>query len=748
MWDSERRRFWPDTAERSEFEEGAAASGSEGRRLEAPPPTSRPTEESGGSVEAISERMEATAEEAEQPAAEAEPVGTALSANTCQCCHALVDLIEAAPDWASQDLRAATLEPIQRVVENADPFQEPAAYVRPLLTVVCLRISALNPDHFDLDRGESEELKRLSGKSQEVLREQILPSLIDDLKARLDASTLDDAHPYELLINLRALMVCQQRSIAAAGKSALLEEIVDALHSLARVSTAGLLARQQLRAISYEESVALAFSAAAHVNAPDPQRAYVEAAVRAALEGQDASGQWPLGRTFVVAKDVGAGCPVDIPTHAVAAAVCEACRWLASEQRFGPIGLPEGTVERLLASARYTINSPVGGGGGGEISRVPDFGWGRQEVSGVAVIESGASAAALQAMIELKRLSDGVRNQQTLASLKAIHPARDYWPSYLKWERYRRESEPEAEKGAILEFLNREIVEPRKGTAPWARVEPTSVLLFGPPGTTKTTIVRAVAEGLQWPLVSLSPGDFIDRGLELIEAQASAVFEQLHSLSGAVVLFDECDELFRDRSPIPEQAEMRGIGAFTTASMLPKLQDLYDRGQVVFFVLTNFLRSIDPAIKRSGRIEYQIGVGPPDRAQRIAIIKQKFNVENPNAQHAIDQLAHATERFVRGELILAAKSLADRWKDSQFTGPEQATLAAREIADELRDSLSVTPKMYEEYGADAARYSMAHRAQRAKTKEPAAATGIGQGTTLNESELTVEKEPKTPKKGT
>ena len=112
----------------------------------------------------------------------------------------------------------------------------------------------------------------------------------------------------------------------------------------------------------------------------------------------------------------------------------------------------------------------------------------------------------------------------------------------------RRFPKPE-EACKILDYLERKLIQPileDPSKLPRPQNKNMSALLFGPPGTSKTTVAKALAQKLDWPIVMLSPGTFIERGLEYIEAQAKIVFDQLLQLARTVVLFDECDELFRD----------------------------------------------------------------------------------------------------------------------------------------------------------------------------------------------------------
>ena len=87
-----------------------------------------------------------------------------------------------------------------------------------------------------------------------------------------------------------------------------------------------------------------------------------------------------------------------------------------------------------------------------------------------------------------------------------------------------------------------------------------SALLFGPPGTSKTSLAKAVAKRLGWPFVELSPSDFLKSGLPGIYDRVNEVFDDLMDLFGVVILFDEMDALVQSREEVtaaesPRKAE-------------------------------------------------------------------------------------------------------------------------------------------------------------------------------------------------
>src|SRR5262249_43420206 len=134
----------------------------------------------------------------------------------------------------------------------------------------------------------------------------------------------------------------------------------------------------------------------------------------------------------------------------------------------------------------------------------------------------------------------------------------------------------------------------------------TSAILFGPPGTGKTTLVEALAGALDWPFIEITPAQFLDRGVEMVSARADEIFRHVMELNRCVVLLDEIDELIQSRTPTAEPVER-----FFTTTMLPRLANLWKAKRILFFVNTNDIIHVDPAIRRSQRFDAAVFVLPP-----------------------------------------------------------------------------------------------------------------------------------------
>jgi hypothetical protein len=180
---------------------------------------------------------------------------------------------------------------------------------------------------------------------------------------------------------------------------------------------------------------------------------------------------------------------------------------------------------------------------------------------------------------------------------------------------------PDDSHNKVYAQIGKRFIEPRLSLNSDSKVE-CSMLLYGPPGTGKSTVGRNISKVLGWKFITVTPSDFLAGGSAEVEARAKFIFKCLEEQKEAVILFDEIDEFLLDRSSRSYNSQS-GIFKFMTPGMLPKLNDLREVGRSIFIVATNYEYKIDPAIKRSGRIDYSAPLMIPAFSRRKEFLRNK-----------------------------------------------------------------------------------------------------------------------------
>lgn len=228
-----------------------------------------------------------------------------------------------------------------------------------------------------------------------------------------------------------------------------------------------------------------------------------------------------------------------------------------------------------------------------------------------------------------------IRRPKRSKSLEAVS-ATDFWrnsinpgtPSPLMKEPLQGISDDS--QYAVMNAIGNTIVAPR--SVPPSEVSPDySLLLYGPPGTGKTAIAEDIADALDWRMVEITPSDFVARGEAEVEMRAKYIFKALEEQASVVVLFDEIDRLIMDRD-CKLYREQSDMFQFMTPGMLPKLKSLREARNVIFVIGTNYNERIDPAAKRTGRIDRRLLVAPPNMQQRLRILKERICRELKDVQ--------------------------------------------------------------------------------------------------------------------
>lgn len=149
-----------------------------------------------------------------------------------------------------------------------------------------------------------------------------------------------------------------------------------------------------------------------------------------------------------------------------------------------------------------------------------------------------------------------------------------------------------------------------------ATARPSGVILAGPPGTGKTLLARAVAGSCGCHLEIVSGPELLNPYVGATEKALREVFGRARNHAPAIILFDELDSLAPSRTTADAQHQRSA-----TAQLLTLLDGLEARRRVFVLATTNLPRHIDPALRRPGRFDRVVWMGPPNRAGRAAILR-------------------------------------------------------------------------------------------------------------------------------
>ena len=282
-------------------------------------------------------------------------------------------------------------------------------------------------------------------------------------------------------------------------------------------------------------------------------------------------------------------------------------------------GNPETALDDLLLTERTYVGWPS------DTSRFEQ------------VVTGWSTARVLSLLVRYRDCLLAHRQQLVLSKYDVIPPGAlsfpPYWYDFLpalsmevnglpSWVDDRLDSicDPTGDQRLTL-ALKKKLVGP-VFRSPHRRPTNSSFLVSGPAGTRKTTLVRGIATSLEWPLLVLTPADFLGEkdvmGLHVI---GSAIFKDLLRLRRVVVLLEECEELVH-RLDVPEQmaqqdaadSRSQSDSPFLRAGMLPRLQALRDRRWVIFALSTmsdDVGSQLDQAVLREGRFDFHIVMDHP-----------------------------------------------------------------------------------------------------------------------------------------
>jgi len=180
------------------------------------------------------------------------------------------------------------------------------------------------------------------------------------------------------------------------------------------------------------------------------------------------------------------------------------------------------------------------------------------------------------------------------------------------------------------------------------------ILLFGPPGTGKTMIAKAIATECNSTFFNISASSLTSKWVGESEKTVKSLFKIAYKKAPSIIFIDEIDSILSKRSGSENEATKRlktefliqfdGLGSNTNARLL-------------VIAATNRPMDLDEALLR--RLPKRVYCGPLDENGRFEFIKKVINrVETNLSDEDIKEIAQKTNDYSNSDLMEMCREAA------------------------------------------------------------------------------------------
>ncbi|WP_420885403.1 AAA family ATPase [Candidatus Phytoplasma ziziphi] len=170
---------------------------------------------------------------------------------------------------------------------------------------------------------------------------------------------------------------------------------------------------------------------------------------------------------------------------------------------------------------------------------------------------------------------------------------------------------------------------------------PTGILLYGVPGTGKTTFAQALAKEANLPFFNTTASQFskgiVGEAPQLVRDLFITARQEAQKSGGAIIFIDECEEVFK--SLVNDQSRNTSETVNIINEFKVQMSSIDNDPKKPIFIIgaTNHIEKIDEAIK--SRFTYKIEVKPGNLDERKQFLESMIKKRNnPYSEEAKEYL--------------------------------------------------------------------------------------------------------------
>ncbi len=192
------------------------------------------------------------------------------------------------------------------------------------------------------------------------------------------------------------------------------------------------------------------------------------------------------------------------------------------------------------------------------------------------------------------------------------------------------------------------------------------LLLFGPPGTGKTMLMKAVANEMRGvTILELNGTNIVNESPDAAMTEIKEIFNRARENIPSIIFIDEIDGILPKREGASEK------GALLTSAVLQEIDGLKEFSGIVIIAATNRPDSLDPAMLRPGRFDKLLYIGPPNAAERAQMFRYYLKKTPLEENFDFDKIANESKGFTGADIANVCREVKTRaLEQTMKTGEE------------------------------------------------------------------------------